>query len=226
MSCLNIAIDGPAGAGKSTVAKEIAKRLGIRYLDTGAMYRAMALHAERNGVACTDAVGLERILPGADITVQYAEDGTQHTFLQGEDVTLRIRTPSVSMGASKVGVFPPVRKKLAQLQREIGMRYDVVMDGRDITTFVLPDTKHKFFVTASPEERARRRYLELQQKGDASQTLEEVIEEIRVRDERDSGRDYMPLRQAEDAALIDTTGMTVSEVAERMLKMIEEKEHR
>lgn len=226
MSHLNIAIDGPAGAGKSTVAKEIAKHLGIRYLDTGAMYRAMALHAERNGVAYTDAEGLEKILPAADITVRYAEDGTQHTFLREEDVTQSIRTPSVSMGASKVGVYPAVRKRLAQLQREIGMKYDVVMDGRDITTFVLPDTKHKFFVTASPEERAKRRYLEMQQQGDVSQTLQEVIEEIRIRDARDSGRDYMPLRQAEDAVLIDTTGMTIPEVTEKMLNMIEEKEQR
>lgn len=224
MKRLNIAIDGPAGAGKSTVAKAIAEQLGIRYLDTGAMYRAMALYAEKNGVAFTDTQGLDRILPTADIVVKYDENGSQQVYLCGENVTAQLRTPSLSMGASTVGLHPPVRQKLAQLQRQVGQEYDIVMDGREITTFVLPDTKHKFFVTASAEERAKRRFSELEQKGDNSETYEEVLKSIVLRDRQDSTRSYMPLRKAEDAMLVDTTDMTIPEVTALMLRTIMEKE--
>lgn len=221
---LNIAIDGPAGAGKSTVARMIAQRLNIRYLDTGAMYRAMALYAQRCGVDPLDREGMLRILDGADITVRYAEDGSQHVLLAGEDVTDQLRTPELGMGASNVGLHPPVRQKLAALQRQVGVDYDVVMDGREITTFVLPHTKHKFYLTASVEERAGRRLGELRQRGDTETTLEQVIADIEKRDKNDMGREYMPLRLAEDATLVDTTDMTVEQVLETMLRLIREKQ--
>jgi len=221
---LNIAIDGPAGAGKSTVAKLLASRLGIRYLDTGAMYRAMALFAFRNGVDPKDREGMLRILDNADITVRYAEDGSQHVLLAGEDVTDMLRTPELGMGASNVGLHPPVRQKLAALQRQVGVDYDVVMDGREITTFVLPHTKHKFYLTASVEERARRRLGELRQRGDTETTLAYIAADIEKRDKNDMEREYMPLRIAEDAEVVDTTNMTIDEVLAYMLQRIAEKQ--
>lgn len=222
MKRLNIAIDGPAGAGKSTLAKAIAEKLGIRYLDTGAMYRAMALYAAEQGVDPRDRENVGRILANADIRVTYTGEG-QRVLLSGEDVTGRLRTPEISMGASAVAVHPEVRQKLAELQRQVGRDYDVVMDGRDITTFVLPETKHKFFVTASAEERARRRCLELAQKG-GDAAYADVLADIRRRDLQDSTRDYMPLRQTADAERIDTTGRDVDEIVESMLQSIREKE--
>lgn len=220
---LNIAIDGPAGAGKSTLAKGVAKELHIRYLDTGAMYRAMALFAERNGVDVRDEAAIEPILDRADIRVVYDERG-QRVLLCGEDVTDSLRTPSLSMGASTVSMHPSVRKKLAELQRAVGREYDVVMDGRDITTNVLPHTKHKFYVTASPEVRAERRLRELRARGDEAETYENVLEQIRARDHQDSTRPYMPLRKTEDAMLIDTSELTVEQALERVLAAIREKE--
>lgn len=221
---LNIAIDGPAGAGKSTVAKMLASKLGIRYLDTGAMYRAMALYAIRCGVDPKDGEGMLRILDDANITVRYAEDGSQHVYIADEDVTHLLRTPELGMGASNVGLHPPVRQKLAALQRQVGVDYDVVMDGREITTFVLPHTKHKFYLTASVEERARRRLGELRERGDTETTLEYIAAEIEKRDHNDMNREYMPLRIAEDAAVIDTTDMNIEEVLSCMLGHIREKE--
>lgn len=223
MNHLNIAIDGPAGAGKSTVAKEIAKALNIHYLDTGAMYRALALYVLSKDVKIEDEKTVGEILPEADITVRYGDDGSQHVLIAGEDVTSRIRTPEVSMAASLVSAYPPVRDKLSALQRAVGERYDVVMDGRDITTNVLPHTKHKFFVTASSEERARRRCLELSNKGTPA-PYEEVLADIEKRDHQDSTRAYMPLRQAPDALLVDTTNLTVDEVVSLMLAAIKAKE--
>lgn len=218
---LNIAIDGPAGAGKSTVARRVAERLHIRYLDTGAMYRAMALYAMRCGVPVQDEAAVERVLRDADIRVRYTEDG-QRVLLSGEDVTDGLRTPELSMAASDVSTHRAVRVKLTELQREVARENDVVMDGRDIGTNVLPDTPYKFYLTASVEERARRRLLELEARGAAAGTLADVAREIEQRDYNDSHRAYMPLRQAEDALYIDSTGMTVEEVTETILRRVRE----
>lgn len=219
---INIAIDGPAGAGKSTLAKGVAERMGIRYLDTGAMYRAMALYAARLGVDVTDAEGLRAILDGADIRIKYDERG-QRVLLCGEDVTGELRTPSLSMGASTVSAHPFVRQKLAELQRAVGREYDVVMDGRDITTNVLPDTKYKFFVTARPEVRAARRLAELRARGETDATLESVLAQIELRDHNDSTRAYMPLRRTEDAVLLDTSDLTIEQALSSMLAAIAER---
>ncbi|MEG1524088.1 MAG: (d)CMP kinase [Clostridia bacterium] len=219
---LNIAIDGPAGAGKSTVAKAIAQKLGIRYLDTGAMYRAMALYALRCGVNADDADALARILPDAEISVKYTAEG-QRVLLGNEDVTGSIRTPEISMGASRVSAHPCVREKLAQMQRQVAEEYDVVMDGRDITTNVLPNAPFKFYVTASPEERARRRLNELTKRGETTETLERVLADIEQRDYNDTTRAYMPLRVAEDATVVDTSEMSIDQVLEFMTGRIGEK---
>ncbi len=221
---LNIAIDGPAGAGKSTIARALADKLGARYLDTGAMYRAVALLAERAGVDPGDGEAMERILPNADIAVRYDDAGVQHVYLSGEDVTGQLRTNSISMGASMVGLHMAVRRKLTELQRRVAEENDVVMDGRDITTNVLPDTPYKFYLTASVEERARRRYQQLLRRGGTDKTLEEIESEIEARDKNDMERDYMPLRRAEDAVLIDSSSLTIDEVTEQMLRLIREKE--
>ena len=221
---LNIAIDGPAGAGKSTIARALADKLGARYLDPGAMYRAVALLAERAGVDPGDGEAMERILPDADIAVRYDDAGVQHVYLSGEDVTGQLRTNSISMGASMVGLHMAVRRKLTELQRRVAEENDVVMDGRDITTNVLPDTPYKFYLTASVEERARRRYQQLLRRGGTDKTLEEIEREIAARDKNDMERDYMPLRCAEDAVLIDSSSLTIDEVTEQMLRLIREKE--
>ena len=221
---LNIAIDGPAGAGKSTIARALADKLGARYLDTGAMYRAVALLAERAGVDPGDGEAMERILPNADIAVRYDDAGVQHVYLSGEDVTGQLRTNSISMGASMVGLHMAVRRKLTELQRRVAEENDVVMDGRDITTNVLPDTPYKFYLTASVEERARRRYQQLLRRGGTDKTLEEIEREIAARDKNDMERDYMPLRRAEDAVLIDSSSLTIDEVTEQMRRLIREKE--
>lgn len=221
---LNIAIDGPAGAGKSTIARALADKLGARYLDTGAMYRAVALLAERAGVDPGDGEAMERILPDANIAVRYDDAGVQHVYLSGEDVTGQLRTNSISMGASMVGLHMAVRRKLTELQRRVAKENDVVMDGRDITTNVLPDTPYKFYLTASVEERARRRYQQLLRRGGTDKTLEEIEREIVARDKNDMERDYMPLRRAEDAVLIDSSSLTIDEVTEQMLRLIREKE--
>jgi len=222
---LNIAIDGPSGAGKSTLAKAAAAALNIRYLDTGAMYRAMALFAFRQGVSVTDEAGLKAILDDADIRVRYDERG-QRVILCGEDVTDLLRTQELAMGASTVSAHPCVRQKLAELQREVGRAYDVVMDGRDITTNVLPHTKHKFYVTASAEVRAERRLKELRARGNMDESYEKVLADIQQRDHNDSTRPYMPLRKTEDAMLIDTSDMTIDEALKCLLTAISEKEAR
>jgi len=218
---LNIAIDGPAGAGKSTMAKLLAKRLNIIYLDTGAMYRAVALEAMEKGVNLHDEEALSQLLDRIDIDIRYI-DGEQHVFVNERDITDRLRTPDVSKGASEVAVIPSVRVKLAELQRRIASVHDVVMDGRDIGTYVLPNANIKFYLTASVEERARRRLLEMREKG-YEHSLEEVEEDIRARDKNDSGRDFAPLRKADDAVLIDSTDKTIEEVVEEMMDYIKSK---
>lgn len=167
---------------------------------------------------------MERILPNADIAVRYDDAGVQHVYLSGEDVTGQLRTNSISMGASMVGLHMAVRRKLTELQRRVAEENDVVMDGRDITTNVLPDTPYKFYLTASVEERARRRYQQLLRRGGTDKTLEEIEREIAARDKNDMERDYMPLRRAEDAVLIDSSSLTIDEVTEQMLRLIREKE--
>ncbi|MDD6047547.1 MAG: (d)CMP kinase [bacterium] len=217
---INIAIDGPAGAGKSTVARMVAEELSILHLDTGAMYRAMALKALRLGISPGDASGVLPLLPKTEITVENI-DGVQHTYLDGEDVSMLIRTPEVSKGASDIGVIPEVRIKLAESQREFAKEHDVIMDGREIGSFVLPDAPYKFYVTASADERARRRLLELQEKGlGMDKTLESLRKEILARDHTDSTRAFAPLVRVPDAVLIDTTNMSASEAAAEVLRRV------
>lgn len=219
MKKISIAIDGPAGAGKSTISKVIAKKLGIIYVDTGAMYRAVALYAIRNGVNTRNEDGrLESILDEIEVDIAY-EDGVQHIYLNGEDVSDAIREPEVSMGASNVAVVPSVRLKLVELQRELAKKQSVIMDGRDIGTYVLPDADVKIFLTATAEERAKRRFDELQAKGIES-SYDEVLCDMKKRDLNDSTRDFAPLKQADDAALIDTTKYNFDESVKMILSHI------
>lgn len=215
---INIAIDGPAGAGKSTVARAVAKKLGILYLDTGAMYRAMALKAMREGIDPNDK---EQVLPLLECTEIYAKNigGTQHTYLDGEDVSGLIRTPEISRGASDISAIPDVRIKLAQIQRNIAHTSDVVMDGREIGSYVIPECENKFYVTASVDERARRRLLELKEKGrDNGMTVEDMAKDIAKRDYNDSHRAFAPLLRLPEAILIDTTDLTIDEAVNAVLK--------
>ena len=215
---INIAIDGPAGAGKSTVARAVAKKLGILYLDTGAMYRAMALKAMREGIDPNDK---EQVLPLLECTEIYAKNigGTQHTYLDGEDVSGIIRTPEISRGASDISAIPDVRIKLAQIQRNIAHTSDVVMDGREIGSYVIPECENKFYITASVDERARRRLLELKEKGrDNGMTVEDMAKDIAERDYNDSHRAFAPLLRLPEAILIDTTDLTIDEAVNAVLK--------
>ncbi|MDL2236035.1 (d)CMP kinase [Christensenellaceae bacterium OttesenSCG-928-L17] len=223
MDYIHVAIDGPAGAGKSTIAKAVAKALRIPYLDTGAMYRTLALYAIRAGVDPRDEAGVGGILPGADIRIAYDAAGMQHMLVQGEDVTGYIRTNEVSKGASDIGVHPAVRKKLVQMQQQVAAEGPVVMDGRDICTVVMPHAPHKFFVTASPRIRAERRRKEFLEKGQDAPSIEELEQAIIARDATDSGRACDPLRQTEDAMLIDTSNLTIEESIQTVLRAIEQK---
>ena len=218
---INIAIDGPAGAGKSTIAKRVAALKNYIYVDTGAMYRAMALYLYRLGVDPDDSAAISSHCAGADITIEY-RDGLQVVLLAGENVNDYLRTPQVSDMASRTSVNGDVRVKLVELQQELARRQNVVMDGRDIGTVVLPDAQVKIFLTASVEVRARRRYLELMEKT-GSADLEEIEAQIRERDERDMNRPISPLKQAEDAVLVDTSDLTIEEVAEKIIAIIDEK---
>ncbi len=217
---INVAIDGPAGAGKSTVAKAAAKALGFIYVDTGALYRTVALAAQRAGVL-SDKEGIIALLDKITVELKYI-DGVQAVFLDGEDVSALIRTPEISMGASSASAIPEVRAFLLDLQRDIAKRNNVVMDGRDIGTVVLPDAGLKIFLTASAEARARRRYIELQQKGDPA-TFEEVLADMLVRDKNDSTRDAAPLKAADDAIPVDTTDMTLEESIDFLCGLIRER---
>ena len=216
-----IALDGPAGAGKSTIAKIIAKRLGLPYLDTGAMYRAMALCAIREGVSLTDAEKVDELLNRTDIKVVYEPDG-QHVLVNGEDVTGRLREEEIGKGASLISKLRCVRDKLAGMQRDIAHETHAVLDGREIGTFVIPETPYKFYVTATAEERALRRVRQLEEKGETPD-YQLILKDILARDYQDSHRDYAPLKQAEDAVLIDTTHMTIDEAVEAVLTALEAK---
>lgn len=218
---INIAIDGPAGAGKSTIAKAVAKRLGIIYLDTGAMYRSVAYYVLKHGVSVSDEKGVQGILDGLEMDIRY-EDGAQQIYVCGENVTPYLREPHMSKAASDVSALPAVRYKMVELQREFAASHDVVLDGRDIGTFVLPEANCKFYMTASPEERAERRHKELAEKGNAC-TFKEVLDDINKRDYNDSHRAVAPLRQADDAVYIDTTDMTPEEVTELVVRTVSEK---
>ena len=216
-----IALDGPAGAGKSTIAKIIVKRLGLPYLDTGAMYRAMALCAFSEGVSLTDAEKVDELLNRTDIRVAYLDDG-QHVFVNGTDVTGRLREEEIGKGASLISKLRCVRDKLAGMQRDIAHETHAVLDGREIGTFVIPETPYKFYVTATAEERALRRVRQLEEKGE-NPDYQLILKDIEARDYQDSHRDYAPLKQAEDAVLIDTTHMTIDEAVDAVLKALEEK---
>ncbi|MBQ3279802.1 MAG: (d)CMP kinase [Clostridia bacterium] len=220
---LNIAIDGPVGAGKSSIADEAARRLGILHLDTGAMYRALGLTALRKGVSTEDEAAVTNLCRHLNIAVSHEKDG-QHTFVDGEDVTGLIRTPEVSMAASSVSRYTDVRKEMVRLQQKLAAETDMLVDGRDICTTVLPNATAKIFLTASPEERARRRWLEMQAKGQ-TETYEQVLEELKKRDEQDMNRLVEPLRQAEDAVLLDSTHLSFEQVVDRVLEIVEEKRH-
>ena len=213
----NVAIDGPAGAGKSTIAKRIAKKLGYIYVDTGAMYRAMAYYLIQNQVDATDKDAIVAACQHADISIRY-QDGEQVVLLNGENVNAYLRTEAVGNMASVSSVVPEVRKKLVELQQKLARETDVVMDGRDIGTVVLPDADVKVYLTASVETRAKRRFLELQEKGEAAD-LQKIAADIEDRDYRDMHRDISPLRQAEDATLVDSSEMTIDQVVERILEL-------
>ena len=217
----NIAIDGTAGAGKSSIARRVAEQLGFIYVDTGAMYRTIALGLMRRGTDCADDAQLEQALAEISVEIAY-RDGEQQMLLNGENVTGQIRTEEVSKMASISSARPQVRAKLLWMQRTIAQEHDVLMDGRDIGTQILPDAQLKIFLTASIEERARRRYLEQTQKG-IKCTLGEISEEIRDRDYRDTHRETSPLVQAEDAVLVDTSDMSIDQVVEYIIRLTEEK---
>ena len=214
----SIGIDGSAGAGKSTIAKRIAATLGIPYLDTGAMYRAVAVAAKRRGVSFTDEEELARLVGVVDLQVRY-EDGAQHMLVDGEDVTGELRTEQISQGASLVSRVPAVRDRLSDLQREVAHRERVVMDGRDICTNVIPDTPYKFFVTASAEERANRRMKQLIEQGEYA-NYETILADIIRRDRQDSERAYKPLYCGDDTKKIDTTNLTIEEAVEAILSEV------
>ncbi len=223
MKRLNVAIDGPVGAGKSTVADEVAKRLGILHLDTGAMYRALGLTALRRGIDPGNEEAVVALCRSLKVSVRHEEDG-QHTLVEGEDVTGLIRTPEVSMAASTVSRYADVRKEMVRIQQQLAAETDMLLDGRDICTTVLPNAAAKIYLTASAEERARRRWLEMQQKG-MPDSFEQVLEDLKRRDDQDMNRAVEPLRRAEDAVLVDSTNLDFDQTVEAILKIVEEKAH-
>lgn len=214
-----VAIDGPSGAGKSSLARAVAGDLGFIYVDTGAIYRTVGCYVLRQGVRPSDAQAVEALLPDIEIRMGYGDDGLQRMYLNGEDVTEAIRTPEVSMCTSKVAAIPAVRAFLLEMQREIAQEQSVIMDGRDIGTVVLPDADVKIFLTASPEERARRRHKELTEKGQTV-AFEEVLEDVNRRDYNDTHRDIAPLKQAEDAVLCDTTDADLQGAVDMLVNII------
>jgi cytidylate kinase len=218
---LIVAIDGPAGAGKSTVAKRLAKELGYTYMDTGAMYRAFAWKARQGGVDLEDEEKLREVLRRTNVELLDREE-TPRVLLDGRDVTSEIRTPELSQLASKISALGPVRERMVELQRAMGARGGMVVEGRDIGTVVFPQAEVKIFLTAGPEERAKRRFAELQSQG-KQVSLDETMEEMKERDRRDQERALAPLRRAEDAVAIDSTAYGVDEVMERIMREIKNK---
>ena len=218
---MNVAIDGPAGAGKSTIARAAAKKLGFIYVDTGALYRAVGVYSLRNGLDTENPETVEGTLPHIQVELQF-QDGVQPVLLNGEDVSEEIRTPQASMAASAVSAVPAVRRFLFDLQREIAAKNDCIMDGRDIGTVVLPQAEVKIFLTASPETRAMRRFKELQEKG-APDTYEAVLADLKQRDYNDSHRAVAPLKPAEDSVLVDTSALTLPQSVEKVIEVIKEK---
>lgn len=221
MKVYNVAIDGPAGAGKSTIAKMAAKKLGFVYVDTGAMYRALALHFIRLGIEPKEQEKIEKELPALDITLTH-QGGEQVVLLDGENVNDFIRTQEVGSMASSISPLPAVREKLLFLQRELAKRTSVIMDGRDIGTIVLPDADIKIYLTADAKVRAKRRCLELEAKGEACDA-QEILREIIARDEQDMTRKVSPLKKAKDAVVLDASELTAEEVTERLVALIRER---
>ena len=218
----SVAIDGPSGAGKSTIARAAAARFGFIYVDTGAIYRTVGLAAARAGLPLGAEQDVLKLLPGLDIAFGYGEDGAQHMYLNGEDVSGLIRTPEISMRASEVSAMPEVRACLLDMQRKMAESHSVIMDGRDIGTVVLPNASLKIFLTASPERRAERRYLELREKG-ATDSYDEVLRDIIKRDKIDSSRAAAPLKRADDAIEVDTSELTLDESIERICALISDR---
>lgn len=218
----SIAIDGPSGAGKSTLAKQLAEKLGFLYVDTGAIYRTVGLQAFRTGTNPEDGAGVIALLKDLNIQLAYGTDGLQHMYLNGEDVTEEIRRHEISAYASSVSAIPEVRAFLLEQQRSLARSHDVVMDGRDIGTVVLPEADVKIFLTAAPEARARRRWLELKQRGQET-AFDTVLRDVLERDERDINRATAPLRQAEDAVLADTTDMDLEQSLTLLINIAKER---
>lgn len=216
----NVAIDGPAGAGKSTIARAAAKELSFIYVDTGALYRAIAFNCVRNG-AIGDNEKIIELLKSTDVKLDFDENGAQCVFLNGEDVSSLIRTPEISMGASAVSAIPEVRAFLLDLQRSIARENNVIMDGRDIGTVVLPNADVKIFLTASPECRAERRYKELIEKGE-SVTYDDVLADVNQRDYQDSHREIAPLKPSDNSVIADTTGKSLQESTNLIINIIKE----
>ncbi len=214
----NIALDGPSGSGKSTVAKALSQKLNILYLDTGAMYRAVGVKAYSLGIDSFDEEGVKTFIDDIDLEIKYL-DGAQRTYLDGQDVSEKIREPHVSMLASNVSSLKCVRLKMVDMQRKIAKNMSCVLDGRDIGSYVLPDAEYKFYVTADSKVRTERRYKELKAKG-FDVDFDALHDEIKQRDYNDSHRDFSPLRQAEDAVLVDTSNMTIDEVINTILSKI------
>ena len=221
---LIVAIDGPAGSGKSTVTHLLAHRLGYVHIDTGALYRAVALRAKESGVSFDDAVNLGKLAAASKLEFQWLDDDRNHVFLDGRNVSLLIRTPEISMAASKISAYPEVRDALLGLQRRMGEQGGVVLEGRDIGTVVFPKAHAKFFLTASVESRARRRAVELEDKG-VYLDFEEVKKQVVERDRGDSERKVAPLRKAEDAMEVDTTQMTIEQVVDKLFAVVQSKLH-
>ena len=223
MRFMNVAIDGPAGAGKSTIAKACAKELGYIYVDTGAMYRGIALYMVDHKIRPTDIQAVKQALLDVNVTLRY-EDGKQLLIVNGQDVSDRIRTPEVSAAASLFSAIPEVRKALLDLQHDIAEKNNVLMDGRDIGTVILPQAQVKIYLDASPEIRGKRRYDELVLKGE-SVVLEDIIEDVKQRDYQDMHRETSPLKKADDAIVVDSSYMTIEEVQNKIVSLVREKEN-
>ena len=219
---ISIAIDGPAGAGKSTIAKRLAKELGYYYVDTGAIYRTVAYFMDLLGIAPKDIDGVSRYIDELNVEIEYDEDGLQHMIMNGMDVTGDIRTQDISQKASLISAHGVVRDMLLDMQRDVAKKHNVIMDGRDIGTVVLPRADVKIFLTASAEVRARRRHLELQAKG-SKESFEKVLADIKQRDHQDSTRPIAPLKQAKDAVLVDTSDMDIEAVVAQIRKIVAQK---